>query len=377
MTEFDCVILGGGIAGASLAWQLSASQQVLLLEREAHCGYHTTGRSAALYLESYGPPGVRALTRASRDFLATPPTGFSDIPLLGPRGALHVALSGQERLLDDSFKALAAANPAVRRLDADSVWQLAPCLRRERLAGGLLEPGAQDMDVDALHQGYLRGARRRGAAVRVSSAPVDVLRNGDQWQLRLGDGTGVTCAVLVNATGAWADETARQCGARPLGLEPRRRSAFTFDAGAGYDASHWPALIALDESWYIKPGRGLLLGSPANADPTTAHDVVPEELDIATAIYRIEEATHLRIRRPANTWAGLRTFAPDGEMVIGFDPECPGFFWLAGQGGYGIQSAPGASTLAASLITGQVLSAELEQCGVVTEWFSPRRFHPA
>lgn len=376
MSEFDCVILGGGIAGASLAWQLAGFHRVAILERETQCGYHTTGRSAALYLESYGPAGVRALTRASRGFLCSPPDGFAEVPLLAPRGALHLAFQGQEILLKNSLAELSAVCPDLVVLDAAAAWELAPCLRRDRLIGGLLEPGAQDMDVDALHQGYLRGARRLGAQVRTDIRIESVARANGNWRLRLADGSGIDTPLLVNATGAWADETARLCGARPVGVEPRRRSAFTFEAGADDEPSRWPALIAMDEGWYIKPGHGRLLGSPANADPTTPHDVAPEEMDIATAIYRIEEATRLTIRRPTSTWAGLRTFAPDGEMVIGFDPQCEGFFWLAGQGGYGIQSAPGASDLAACLIRGTPLSSVLIRSGVSPDAFSPARFHP-
>ena len=214
----------------------------------------------------------------------------------------------------------------------------------------LRDPEAQDMDVDAIHQGFLRGFRQGGGMLRTGSGVARAERTGALWRLTLEDGSTLSAATVVNAAGAWADTVAQVFGVAPVGIVPMRRSAFTFDAGAGHDSTAWPALVAIDESWYIKPGHGQLLGSPANADPTTPHDVVPEEIDIATGIWRIEEATTLTIRRPTSAWAGLRSFVPDGELVIGFDDAVPGFFWLAGQGGYGIQSAAGSSALADALL---------------------------
>ena len=373
MHDVDIAIIGGGIAGASLAWRLGAQQRVVLIERESQCGYHTTGRSAALYMESYGPPGVRALTRASRAFFESPPDGFSDLPLLGPRGVLHLAFEGQQAELEQARTELAPGCPRLQVLDAAGAVALAPCLRADRVIGALLDPDAQDMDVDAIHQGFLRGFRRAGGKLRTGSGVAGAERLADGWRLTLDDGSTLTAATVVNAAGAWADVVAQVFGVAPIGIVPKRRSAFTFDAGAGHDSSTWPALVAIDESWYIKPGHGQLLGSPANADPTTPHDVAPEELDIATGIWRIEEATTLTIRRPTSTWAGLRSFVPDGELVIGFDDAVPGFFWLAGQGGYGIQSAAGASELAAALLLGTALPETLQCHGVEPAVSSPTR----
>jgi D-arginine dehydrogenase len=230
-----------------------------------------------------------------------------------------------------------------------------------------------DIDVHALHQGFLRGARSAGAVLWADAELVSARRDAGVWDLRLADGRGVRAGTLVNAAGAWADAVASLAGAPALGLEPRRRSAFTFAPPAGANTRSWPTVAAIDESWYLKPDAGQLLGSPANADPVHAHDVQPEELDIATGIARIEAATTLTIARPKRTWAGLRTFAPDGELVIGFDPRCDGFFWLAGQGGYGIQSAAGASLLALSLLLGRPLAEELIREGIVPARMSPGR----
>lgn len=374
MREFDVAIIGAGIAGASLGWRLAGARSVVLLEQESQPGYHTTGRSAAMFMESYGPPMVRALTRASRAFYESPPAGFASHPLLRPRGALYVATHDQAAMLDTMQAELEATGSRIDRLDAEQALSRAPCLRRELLHGALYETDARDIDVGALHQGFLRGLRSQGAEVRTGARVQGASRDGDAWSLTLAQGEPVRAAVVVNASGAWADEVAQVFGAQRLGISPRRRTAFTFRAPDGVDASGWPTVAGIDESWYFKPESGQLLGSPANADDMHPHDVVPEELDVATGIWRIEQATTLTIRRPTATWAGLRTFAPDGEMVIGWDGKVAGFFWLAGQGGYGIQSAAGASELAACLLTGQSITESLAAQDVDAAALSPQRF---
>jgi len=224
-----------------------------------------------------------------------------------------------------------------------------------------------------LHQGFLRGMRARGGELRTNAQVAAAQRSGASWALRLADGETVQARVVVDAAGAWADEVAALFGAAPIGLVPHRRSAFTFNAPDGIDVSGWPAVVGVDESYYFKPDAGRLLGSPANADPTVPHDVVPEELDIALGIHQIEAVTTLGIRRPASTWAGLRSFVRDHEMVIGWEAQCPGFFWLAAQGGYGIQSAAGASELAASLLCGEPQPPELARHGVDPRALAPQR----
>ena len=373
MREFDVAIVGAGIAGASLGYRLASRRSVLLLEREAQPGYHATGRSAALFMESYGPPGVRALTRASRAFYEEPPRGFSETPLLSPRGVLYLATQGQEALLRTTHEALAASGTRLETLDAAAALARVPCLRPEVVHGALFERDAQDIDVHALHQGFLRGLRALGGELRTGAELAGATRVGSRWELRLADGEVVLAQNIVDAAGAWADEVATRCGVAPVGLEPRRRSAFTFNGPAGVDVSGWPAVVGVDESWYFKPDAGRLLGSPANADPTVPHDVVPEELDIALGIHQIEAVTTLAIRRPAGTWAGLRSFVRDGEMVIGWDDRCPDFFWLAAQGGYGIQSAAGTAELAASLLCGEPLPTALARHGVDPLASSPFR----
>lgn len=373
METFDFAIVGAGIAGASVAWQLAEKGRVLLLEREAQPGYHTTGRSAALYMETYGTPRIRALTRASRAFLDQPPPGFADSPILSPRGVLYIAGPDQMNQLEATWQELHTHSPSLRRLSPAELVERAPCLRLEALGGGLSESGAADIDVNGLHQGYLHGLRKQGGTVRMNAEVTALSRADGVWTVQLQDGSSVQTRTVVNAAGAWADGVGQLASAAPIGLTPCRRTAFTFPAPEGLDLPNLPAIIAVDESFYIKPDARQLLGSPANADPMHPHDVVPEEIDVATGIWHIEQMTTFQIRRPSHTWAGLRSFVPDGDMVIGWDGQVEGLFWVAAQGGYGIQSAPGYALLARNLLLGEPLDASLVAEGVDAEGLSPLR----
>ncbi len=373
MHHYDFVIIGAGIAGASVGWELAARHRVLLLERESQPGYHTTGRSAALYSATYGTPNIRALTRASRAFYDAPPPEFGGAPILTQRGVVYLAGPDQRDWLDAAYAEILPLNPGVRRLTRDELLAELPCLRPEAVAAGMSEPGAADIDVHALHQGYLRGLRQRGGAIRCNAEVTGLQRLDDGWRVRLAGGEAITAGAVVNAAGAWADVVAALAGVPPIGLEPRRRTAFTFPVPAGMDASGWPAVIGIDESYYFKPDAGQLLGSPANADPVAPHDVVPEELDVALGIHRIEQVTSFQVRRPSHSWAGLRSFVADGDLVIGWDNHVPRFFWLAAQGGYGIQSAAGAALLARQLALDEPLSASLVEEGVTRDALSPAR----
>jgi len=375
MTQiYDTLIIGAGIAGASLGYRLASERRVLLLERESQPGYHSTGRSAAMFMEAYGTPQIQALTRASRAFYETPPAGFCEHPLLEPRGCLYVASQEQRELLEQTYAQNQANGTAVSLLDRDAALALVPSLNADSLAGAVHEPGAMDLDVHALHQGFLRGYRAAGGELRCNAELLRARYLDGLWHVELADGSPVQAHTLVNAAGAWADRVAEQCGVARVGLQPCRRSAFTFPGPADQDFAHWPAVIGVDESFYFKPDAGQLLGSPANADPVEPQDAAPEEFDIALGIYNIEAMTSLSIRRPSHTWAGLRSFVADGDLVIGFDPRMPAFFWLAAQGGYGIQSAAGASRLAADLLLGQPLCPSLTAQGVAPERLSPARF---
>jgi D-arginine dehydrogenase len=370
---FDYAVIGAGIAGASVAYRLSATASVAVLERESQPGYHSTGRSAAMFMETYGTAQIKALTRASRAFYENPPQGFSDHPLLSPRGVLYVATSEQKDLLHEVFDDFRSQSPNVALVDARQAVERVPCLRGDQICGAIEEPDARDIDVHALHQGFLRGMSRQGAVLHNRAEVVAAAYAGEAWTLTLADGRSLRARALVNAAGAWADHAAVLCGARPVGLQPCRRTAFTFSGPEGVDFSRWPAVVGVDESYYFKPDAGQLLGSPANADPVDAHDVVPEELDVAMGIYRIEAATSLTIRRPRHSWAGLRSFVRDGDFVVGWDAEAPAFFWLAAQGGYGIQTAAATSELAAALLTRQPVPAHLHAHGVDADAVRPAR----
>lgn len=371
--HYDFVVIGAGIAGASVAYELASHAQVALLERESQPGYHATGRSAAMFIETYGGPAVRALTRASRAFYTAPPAGFTEHPILSARGVMHVARIGQEKELADAFTIALQTSPSVELLSVEQTLERCPLLRNDLICGAVLESDAMDMDVHALHQGYLRGFRAHQGQLLADADLVSAVFRDGKWTIRLADGRTLTTSTLVNAAGAWADVVAQCSGVKPIGLQPKRRSAFTFDASSGTDFSAWPMVIGIDESYYFKPDAGQLLGSPANADAVEPHDVQPEELDVATGIYHIEEVSTMQIRRPKHVWAGLRSFVADGELVIGKDTDCPSFFWVAGQGGYGIQTASAASQLAASLLLDQPMPTHLSNFGVRASSLSPQR----
>lgn len=370
----DYLVIGAGIAGASVGYWLSPHGRVLLLERESQPGYHSTGRSAALFMESYGTAQVRALTMASRAFLESPPPGFAEHPVLSPRGALMVATQGQQEALQAHWEILRAMTPRAQLLDPAGALALTPVLRREKVAGAVLEPDAADMDVHAIHQGFLRGIRRNGGSI-VSDAGVTALSHGGgAWQVQAG-GQRYQAPVVLNAAGAWAEAVGAMAGARPIGLQPRRRSAFIFAPPPGVSSAAWPLTFGVGEDWYFKPDAGMLLGSPANADPVEPQDVQPEALDIAIAIERIQDMTTLVIQRPTHTWAGLRSFVPDGDLVGGWDSQAPGFFWVAAQGGYGIQTSPAMGQACAALVRGLPIPPHIASFGLTADMLGPGRLY--
>lgn len=375
--DTDVLIVGAGIAGASIASFLAPTHRIVLLEAESQPGYHSTGRSAAMFMESYGTPTIRALTRASRAFFEAPPEGFAAAPLLAPRGAMYVGTPTQREALDALADELAPHAQTLRRLSATEAIGRVPALRPEQVGGAVLDPDATDLDVNALHQGFLRRAKAQGARVVTDARVVAIDREGGTWRLRTEAGE-MRAPIVVNAAGAWADRVAALAGRPPIGLQPKRRAAFLFAPPAGMEIAGWPCVCGVDEAegWYFKPDAGVLLGSPANADPVEPHDVRPEELDIALGIARIEEMTTLTIRRPSHTWAGLRSFVADGDLVAGFDRTAPGFFWCAAQGGYGIQTAPAMGELCAAWLRGEPAPHHIAAQGVDAAYLHVARLRP-
>jgi D-arginine dehydrogenase len=368
----DFIVIGAGVAGASVAYFLARHARIVVLEREPHPGYHSTGRSAALFMETYGPEQVRALTRASRRFFEDPPAGFVEHPLLSRRGTLVVATKTQEPQLEEYWEQISSSATLTRRLSPSQTIDLVPVVRADRVFGSVYEPHACDIDVNALHQGYLRELRRRGGVVHCDCEVTRFERDGAGWRVYAGDKV-FAAPVVLNAAGAWADVVARMAGVTPIGLEPRRRSAFIFAPPADVATASWPAVMGAEEDWYFKPEAGMLLGSPANADPVAPHDVQAEELDVALAIDRIESITTLTINRPSRVWAGLRSFVSDGALVGGFDPVVPGFFWVAAQGGYGIQTSAAMGEACAALASGLPFPQHLAAAGLSAGMLSPAR----
>jgi D-arginine dehydrogenase len=370
---YDFIVIGAGIAGASIAYELARSARVCVLEGETRPGFHSTSRSAALFAPSYGGREIRALTRASRGFFDRPPTGFAAHPLLQQRGCLYLARSDQREHLSQMVANISASGGSVAVIDKSAAMQRVPLLRDRYVAQAAFDSDAMDIDVDALHQGFLRGARAAGAVLMTGTAMVNPRRRNGVWSIESREGS-VSAPILIDAAGAWADEVAESCGASRLGLLPLRRTALLVDVPAGVDIRSWPAVIDVDEEFYFKPEAGKLLLSPADETPARPGDALPEDLDVAIGVDRVQAALDLEVERVSHSWAGLRTFAPDRAPVVGFDPRAAGLFWCAGQGGYGIQTSPAMARTAAALARGESLPADVTAQGITAEDLSPARF---
>jgi D-arginine dehydrogenase len=367
----DFVVIGGGMAGVSAAAHLAPLGSVTLLEMERTLAYHTTGRSAALFVVNYGAHGVRPLARASRRFLESPPEGSTEAPLLTPRGLLWIGEAAQVDQIEQIAAGSIGGGEGSRLVGPEEMWGLVPALRRERIAGGVYEPGASDIDVAALHQAFVRIARRHGAEIRPGAGVTAIERSGSGWAVRTGQGE-IRAQAVVDAAGAWGDVVAVMAGVEPIGLQPMRRTAFMVPGNEEF--ASWPMVVDAEQRFYFKPDGVQLLCSLAEEIPSDPTDARPRMEDVAMAIERINEATTLEIAVVNSEWAGLRTFAPDRELVIGEDPTASGFFWLVGQGGVGIQTSPGYGSLLASLATGGDLSPDLVEAGVDPALTDPARF---
>ena len=364
MSDWDVIIVGGGIAGASLGAEIAAKRRTIIVESEAQCGYHATGRSAAFWLESYGGPHVAPLTAASREFLEAPPADFADRTFLRTRGALHISRNRGAEL---------PAGIASRHIERDELERIVPGIRPEwRYA--TLEPGCADIDVAGLHAAYLGAFRRRGGEVALDSGLHKARHSNGRWTVELEGGATMIAPVLVNAAGAWADAVAAASGVQSLGLAPKRRTMVQLRVGQS-GLRDLPLIDDLEGTFYFKgEGERSVWLSPHDEIETDPCDAAPEEIDIAVAIDRFERVVDWPIERVERSWAGLRTFAPDRLPVYGFDLDAPGFFWCAGQGGFGIQTSPAAAKLAASVLLGEPPDAMVR--GIDPGIFSPSRFAP-
>ncbi|MFT4715703.1 MAG: D-arginine dehydrogenase [Paracoccaceae bacterium] len=346
----DIVVIGAGIAGASVAAALAGHGKTLLLEMEPQPGYHTTGRSAAMFVPSYGPAPIRALTRASRAFFEQTPKGFTQTPLLSPRQVLMVARKNQDDALDAAIAEL-SGDPNVARISGAETQQKQPLLRDGYANGAMFDSGGHEIDVAALHQGYLRQFKGLGGVLLTNSQVLELTKHGENWDIQTAK-VQISAPIVVNAAGAWADEIAALAGIDKVDLVPKRRTVLMVENPLGSAADRTPITIDIDEQFFLKPDAGKLLISPADETPSPPCDAQPDEMDVAICVDRIQSAFEISVRRIESQWAGLRSFVADKAPVSGYSNHTKGFFWLAGQGGYGIQSAPALSQFSAAEILG-------------------------
>src|SRR5690349_2041731 len=368
----DFIVIGGGIAGASAAYELSAAGRVVLLEMESAPGYHATGRSAAVLSENYGPPVWSRLVTASRAFLESPPEGFADVPLVAPRGALFLAQEEEQEALRRQGAELLRRGSAVEVIPIEDALRLCPVLKTTEFALALHEQGCVDIDTGALMAGYLKGFRWRGGRLLVDARAERLVRSRGRWRVTTAKGA-IAAPVIVNAAGGWARQVAELAGLSDRNVVPFRRTALTFDPPGDSDIRRWPMTFDLAETFYFKPEAGRIMVSPVDMAPSEPCDAQADELEVAIAVDRIERFTTMSVRTIKHRWGGLRSFAPDHEPVIGPDPEEPSFIWLAGQGGNGVMGAAAAARLAAHLALGDGVPADLAALGISAAQVSPGR----
>ena len=346
---YDFLIVGGGVAGASAAFELAAHGSVLLLEAESTTGYHATGRSAALFTRNYGSPIVRQVNAASAPFFRSPPAGFCNTPLLTPRGSLTIAPPDHEGGLAELLS-MSEPGEEISLIDPKDACEMVPFLRQDRVGYAAFEANVTDIDVANVHLSYLKGAKARGATVLTKQTVKALSRQSDVWSVQTAKDT-FSAAQIINAAGAWADQVGAMAVAEPIGLVPMRRTAIIINAPEGVQCAALPAVDFAGTGAYMKPDAGKLMASPGDATPTDPHDAWADDMDIAVFADWIEQATTIKVEKIEHSWAGLRSFVADEAPVVGFDANVEGFFWLAGQGGFGIMMAPALAMLTAEICT--------------------------
>ena len=372
MRECDFLIVGAGIGGTSCAHFLSREHSVILLEMEDRPGYHTTGRSVAIYTEAYGPRTIRALAIAGGEFFRKPPSGFTEIALCRQFGLVFIAREDQTSVLYDALDTVKDLSANIAEISVERVRELVPVMRPGYMAAAFLDPNTLSLDVDAIYQGYIRGLKSNGAEIVTDAEALGFEREGDKWQVCTKAGE-FAAPVVINAAGAWADVVAERAGARRVGLQPKRRTVIAFPVPDGVDASQWPLIFDCEEKFYFKVDTGTILGSPADETPVPPQDIQPDELDIAVTVDRLQRATTLKIERITRKWAGLRSFVDDQVPVVGYAPDLEGFFWCAGQGGYGIETSYGMGRVSAALASGKSLPEDIDALGVTPGDLAPQR----
>ncbi len=372
MSHYDVIVIGGGIAGVSIGYELSKDRSVGLLEMESTLAFHTTGRSAATFLETYGGPEIRALTTGSRAFLENPPD-FFEAQLMTPRPLLQFSKAGRGKVIADLHADVLPLVPDAKLLSPDEVAEVFPIVKPGYVDNGMYEPGAMELDVHALHQGYARGLRANKGEIHKSAPVVGLAREGDRWVVTTQDGMAHTAGSVVNAAGAWGDVVAELAGAKPVGLVPKLRSIFMVASPTGAATKDLPIFGDIDQSFYIKPEGEQFLCSPADETPTPPSDVSADTLEIARAIDEINAATTLNAKSVSSSWGGLRSFVPDHNFVVGPDADVEGFYWCIGQGGYGIQTSPASAMVGAALVRGEDIPADLSARGLDVAKLAPNR----
>lgn len=373
--SIDVLVIGGGIAGVSAAARFARHGETVVLERESALGYHSSGRSATFFHFGIGNDAVRGMTAASADFFAVPPLDYADTSLWQEKPALFIADATALGELDALQIEMDRFTTTVRRIEQDEMLDIVPVLKTGEagVVAGLLDTSGRKLDADGLLQANVRALRRAGGAVMFDANVSGIARIGDRWIVDTAEET-YSAQIVVDAAGAWADEVAISAGVRPLGLQSLRRTIIAFAPPNGLDVAAWPFLkTANDDGFYMLPDAGRLLASPTDVTPSEPCDAQPDEYDVAMAAWRVEEATTLSVGRISARWAGLRSFVADKVPTAGFAPDAPGFFWLAGQGGYGLQTAPAMALAAEALMFGLAWPNELAARGVRREQIVPDR----
>ena len=374
LTTADFIIIGGGIAGASAGYELCKKGKVILLERESQPGYHSTGRSAAVFLKSYGlgDPLLHALVTASEDFLTNPPAGFAAHPLLNFRPMIYISPKDQQDKLDDLFHKLSEIGVKVEFLEGPGIGQMMPILAPEYQERVLVEQGVADIDVNALQEGYFSAIKKAGGRIITDAEVTGLSKEDNLWQVTSSAGT-FQAPIVINAAGAWVDEVADLANITPIHIQPQRRTMVVVPLAKDHCPDQWPFVYHLTEGFYFKPDAGKILITPGDAHLSPPTDAQPEELDIAYGVHYLEQATTLKVDKIDHSWAGLRNHVADGHPVVGFDPEMQGFFWLAAQGGFGIKTAPAMGRITASLIAGDGLPDDMLALGLTEDQISVKR----